>query len=151
MDAERLVDVSLHALAGSADALDVMAEAWQAQALAQAVGVQLAVSGPPELRAGARELGEAGGRGCGSADHPVLWAAGGIRAFRLSGVADARAALKGLGVLLVEVGVALVAVACETEEEGLYWQCIEAIDAADESRDRVDGILRRLMTGGGRA
>ncbi len=35
-------------------------------------------------------------------------------------------------------------VACATDEEGLYWQCIEAIDATDESGDRVRGMLRRL-------
>jgi hypothetical protein len=39
---------------------------------------------------------------------------------------------------------ALVSVACATDEEGLYWQCMEAIDAADESSDRVRGMLRRL-------
>ena len=26
----------------------------------------------------------------------------------------------------------------------MYWQCMEAIDAADESRDRVRELLRRL-------
>lgn len=46
--------------------------------------------------------------------------------------------------LLGEVGIALVSVACGTDEEGLYWQCIEAIDAADESNDRVLGMLRKL-------
>lgn len=144
MDAERLIGVSRHALAGSADALDVIAEAWQAQALAQAIGTHLALGGPQELRGEARELGEAGGRGCGLPDQPGL-RTGGIRAGRLSGVPDARGALTGLGVLLGEVGIALVAVACATDEEGLYWQCIEAIDAADESNDRVGGMLRRLM------
>lgn len=39
---------------------------------------------------------------------------------------------------------ALVAVACDTGEESLYWQCIEAIDAADEALDRVHGMLRLL-------
>jgi hypothetical protein len=143
MDAERLIGASRHALIKSAGALDVIAEAWQAQALAEAIGNQLALSGPPEVRAEARELGEAGGRGCGSGAHPALGTAG-IRAGRLSGVADVRGALTELGALLGEVGIALVAVACATDEEGLYWQCIEAIDAADESNDRVGGMLRRL-------
>ncbi|WP_052489193.1 DUF6099 family protein [Streptomyces sp. 150FB] len=143
MDAERLIAVSLHALAGSADAPEVMVEAWQAQALAQAIGMRLAVGGPLDLRAEARELGEAGGRGCGSADHPGLHS-GGIRAGRLSAVPDVKAALTGLGELLGEVGIALVAVACDTGEEGMYWQCIEAIDAADETSDRVQGMLRGL-------
>lgn len=55
---------------------------------------------------------------------------------------DAREALAALAVLLGEVGIALVAVACDTDEEGLYWQCMEAIDAADESGDRVGGMLQ---------
>lgn len=143
MDAERLIAVSRHALAGSAEPLDVITEACQAQALAQAIGDRLAISGPQELRGEARELGEAGGRGCGLPDQPGL-CRGGIRAGGLSGVLDTRGALAGLGALLGEVGIALVAVACATDEEGLYWQCIEAIDAADESSDRVGALLRRL-------
>ncbi|AXG80899.1 DUF6099 family protein [Streptomyces paludis] len=144
MNAERLIGVSRHALAGSAQALEVLVEAAQAQALAQVIGHHLALSGPQELRSGARELSEAGGRGCGLPDQPGL-AEGGIRARRLSGVPDARAALAGLAALLGEVGIALVAVASDTEEESLYWQCIEAIDAADETGDRVAGLLHRLL------
>jgi hypothetical protein len=149
MDAERLIGMNRHALARSTEPLEVFAEAWQAQALAQAIGNQLAFGGPPELRVEARELGEAGGRGCGPAGRPAL-GAGGPRAGHLSGVADARGALTELAVLLGEVGIALVAVACATDEEGLYWQCIEAIDAADESNDWVGGILRRLRGQGER-
>ncbi|MEU3188154.1 DUF6099 family protein [Streptomyces sp. NPDC006923] len=144
MDAERLIGLSRHALTGSAEALDVIAEAWQAQALAQVIGNQLVQTGPQELKGEARELSEAGGRGCGLPDQPGPGSAG-IRARRLSGVADPRSALTGLGELLGEVGIALVALACETDEEGLYWQCIEAIDAADESNDRVGAMLRRLV------
>lgn len=66
------------------------------------------------------------------------------RAAELSELAEPRATLTGLGMLLGEVGMALVGVACETDEQGLYWQCMEAIDAADESLDRVHGMLRRL-------
>jgi hypothetical protein len=174
MDAERLIGVTRHALAGSGEAWDVIAEAWQAQALAQAIGNRLALSGPLELRGEARELGETGGRGCGLPDHPKADAGGqdagdpgasepgaegqevemfgsdvrcaeGTRARQLSSVPDAHSALAGLGELLGEVGIALVAVACATDEEGLYWQCIEAIDAADEANDRVAGLLRRLV------
>ncbi|MEU0523721.1 DUF6099 family protein [Streptomyces niveus] len=143
MDAERLIGAGRVALARSGAALDVVAEAWQAQALAQAIGDQLARHGPQELRTEARDLAETGARGGTSPDHPSL-RAGGIRAARLSVVTDARSALTGLGVLLGEVGIALVSVACGTDEEGLYWQCIEAIDAADESNDRVLGMLRKL-------
>jgi hypothetical protein len=74
-----------------------------------------------------------------------LRCAEGTRARQLSSVPDARRALAGLGELLGEVGTALVAVACATDEEALYWQCVEAIDAADEANDRVAGLLRRLV------
>lgn len=143
MDAQRLIGVSRHALAQSRAVPDIVAEAWQAQALAQAIGSRLAVCGPLELRGEARGLSEIGGRACGVLDHPMV-RSGGVRAAQLSEVADARGTLIGLGVLLGEVGIALVGVACATDEEGLYWQCIEAIDAADESSDRVRGMLRRL-------
>ncbi|MER5962757.1 DUF6099 family protein [Streptomyces sp. NPDC002057] len=136
MDAERLVTLGRQALAESGTAQDIVVEAWQAQALAQAIGNQLALCGPQELRGEARGLSEIG-------EYPA-WGAGGPRAARLSEVADPRGSLTALGELLGEVGIALVGVACATDDEGLYWQCIEAIDAADESSDRVRGMLRRL-------
>lgn len=120
-----------------------MAEAWQAQALARTVGGQLVRCGPAELRTEARGLSEIGGRGAAVLDHPMV-PAGAARAAQLSEVADVYRTLSALGLLLGDVGIALVGVACDTEEDGLYWQCIEAIDAVDESIDRVDGMLRRL-------
>ncbi|GAA3486092.1 MULTISPECIES: DUF6099 family protein [Streptomyces] len=158
MDAVRLVRVSRHALAQSRTALEILTEAWQTQALTQAIGGMLAVKGPWELRGEARGLSEAGGRGCGPIDWPALSAAAaersgstggqppdpGPRAARLTEVPDARGALEELGGLLGEVGIALVGVACAADEGGFYWQTIEAIDAADESNDRVRGLLRRL-------
>lgn len=155
MDAVRLIGQSRHALARCRSARDILAEAWQAQALTQAIGGKLALTGAAELRGEARGLSETGGRGCGVLDVAALWAAGADdaggpppdarpRAAQLSQVADARVALIGLSGLLGEVGIALVGVACATDEEALYWQCIEGIDAADESSDRVRGILRRL-------
>ncbi|MEU4271918.1 DUF6099 family protein [Streptomyces sp. NPDC026092] len=143
MEAERLIAAGRHALAGAGTAMDIVAEAWQAQALAQAIGSHLALCGPQELRSEARGLSEiGGGRGMVS-DHPLL-GTGGPRAAQLTEVVEPRVALTALGALLGEVGIALVGVACATDEEGLYWQCIEAIDAADESNDRVRGMLRRL-------
>ncbi|WP_328928156.1 DUF6099 family protein [Streptomyces sp. NBC_00190] len=141
MDAVRLIAAGRHALAQSGAAWDIVGEAWQAQALAQGVGGYLAVTGPPEMRAEARGLGEAGSRGCGgegsAPDYPP-------RAAQLTQVSDVRQALLGLQALLGEVGIALVGVACGTDDETLYWQCIESIDAADESSDRVRAILRRM-------
>ncbi|WP_163013994.1 DUF6099 family protein [Streptomyces sp. S1] len=137
MEAERLIALGRHALAESGTAQDIVAEAWQAQALAQAIGSRLALCGPQELRGEARGLGETG-------EYPAVWGAAGPRAARLTEVADPHRTLTALGELLGEVGIALVGVACATDEEGLYWQCMEAIDATDESSDRVRGMLRRL-------
>ncbi|MCX2185359.1 hypothetical protein KV205_33355 [Streptomyces sp. SKN60] len=142
MEAERLIATGRHALAESRVALDIVAEAWQAQTLAQAIGSHLALCGPMELRSEARGLSEIGG-GRAVVEHPAL-RTGGPRAAQLTTLGDARAALTALGALLGEVGIALVGVACATDEEGLYWQCIEAIDAADEAGDRVRAMLRRL-------
>ena len=143
MDAVRLIAATRDALARSRTVPDIVAEAWQAQALAEAVGSHLAISGPPEVRTEALGLSEAGSRACGSLHHPAR-RAGGVRAAQLSMIRDTRGALLDLGGLLGETGVALVGVAVSADEEALYWQCVEAIDAADESGDRVAGILRKL-------
>jgi hypothetical protein len=143
MDAVRLIVASRRALAGSEDGRRIMTEAWQAYALAQAIGSRLAVSGPPELRGEALGLTELAGRGCGVLDTPPVDMAD-LRAAQLTELGDARKALVDLGSLLMELGMALVAVASAADDEGTYWQCMEAIDAADESRDRVREMLRRL-------
>ncbi|MFJ3705836.1 MULTISPECIES: DUF6099 family protein [Streptomyces] len=143
MEAERLIAAGRSALAGSRGVPAVMAEAWQAQALARAVGGQLARYGPAELRTDARGLSETCALGSAVLDHPMV-PAGSVRASQLTEVAHAARSLAALALLLGEAGIALVGVACGTEEEGLYWQCIEAIDAVDESVDRVQSMLRRL-------
>jgi hypothetical protein len=143
MDAVRLIVTSRRALAASGDGPGILAEVWQAQALAQAIGSRLAVAGPPELRGEALGLTELAGRGCGVLDTPRL-DLGELRAAQLTELGDARQALMCLGGLLGEVGIALVGIACAADDEGTYWQCVEAIDAADESRDRVLEMLRRL-------
>ncbi|WP_405883091.1 DUF6099 family protein [Streptomyces sp. NBC_01136] len=146
MDAVRLIVTSRCALAGGRDTAEVMTEAWQAQALAQAIGSRFAVSGPPELRGEALGLTELAGRGCGVLDTPALDVSD-LRAAQLTELGDAREALLCLDGLLGEVGIALVGIACAAHEQGTYWQCMEAIDAADESRDRVLEMLRRLAAG----
>jgi hypothetical protein len=145
MDAVRLILTSRRALAASGDGPRVLTEVWQAQALAQAIGSRLAVCGPPELRGEALGLTELAGRGCGVLDTPHL-ATEDLRAAQLTDLGDARQALLGLGGLLGEVGIALVGLACAAADEGTYWQCMEAIDAADESRDRVREMLRKLAS-----
>ncbi|MEU1330690.1 DUF6099 family protein [Streptomyces sp. NPDC005865] len=143
MDAMRLIEANRRALARSQEPADIVVEVWQSQALAQAIGGRLAVAGPPELRGEALGLSEVGGRSCGVLDAPRLGTEE-IRAARLTETGDAQQVLLGLDRLLGEVGIALVGVAMGAEEEGVYWQCMEAIDAADESRDRVLEMLRRL-------
>jgi hypothetical protein len=143
MDAVRLIAASRRALARSGEIPETLREVWQAQALAQAIGSRLAVSGPPELRGEALGLTELAGRGCGVLDVPSI-DVGDLRAAQLTDLGDARRTLLDLGGLLGEVGIALVGVACAADDESTYWQCMEAIDAADESRDRVLEMLRRL-------
>ena len=143
MDAVRLIVTSRRALAGGGDVPAVMEEIWQAQALAQAIGSRLAVSGPPELRGEALGLTELAGRGCGVLTTPELDTEH-LLAAQLTDLGDARQALLYLGGLLGEVGIALVGLACAADDESTYWQCMEAIDAADESRDRVLEMLRKL-------
>ncbi|MFP8902701.1 DUF6099 family protein [Streptomyces atacamensis] len=143
MDAVPLIEITRRALAHSEEAADVVTEAWQAQALAEAVGVHLAMTGPPEVRAQAGGLREASGRACGSLRGPGQ-RSDGARAAHLTEMSDPLSALHELGDLLGEAGGALVRVAVDAEEEGLYWRCIEGIDAADECGDRVAAILRRL-------
>jgi hypothetical protein len=143
MDAVRLILTSRHALAGTSGGAEILREVWQAQALAQAIGSRLAVSGPPELRGEALGLTELAGRGCGVLGAPDL-DTGDLLAARLTALDDARRALLDLGGLLGEVGIALVGLASSADDQGTYWQCMEAIDAADESRDRVLEMLRKL-------
>lgn len=151
MEAMRLIDITRHTLARAETVQDIVAEAWQAQALAEVIGGRFAASGPPAARGDAEGLSEAGGRACGALHrralrHPDL-RTGDIRATQLSEVCDEQRALTALGLLLGEVGIALVEVACRAEEEALYWQCSEAIDAADESRERLSGMLRQFGPG----
>lgn len=72
MDAVRLIVTSRRSLAAGGDVPGILAEVWQAQALAQAIGSRLAVAGPPELRGEALGLTELAGRGCGVLDPPEL-------------------------------------------------------------------------------
>ncbi|UQT61476.1 DUF6099 family protein [Streptomyces durmitorensis] len=144
MEALRLIEASRHALARSQEPSHIVAEVWQSQALAQAIGSRLAIAGPPELRGEALGLSEVGGRGCGVVGATPGLGTEGIRAARLTGIGQAREVLRGLDELLGEVGIALVGVAMGADDEGVYWQCMEGIDAADESRDRVLEMLRRL-------
>ncbi|UKY53245.1 DUF6099 family protein [Streptomyces inhibens] len=143
MDAVRIIAASRRSLTEAATLQDVIVEAWQAQALAEAIGSHLAIFGPYEVRSRARGLGDAGGRFSGGLLCPAS-ATGGLRAAQLSEVRDVRAALHGLCRLLQEVCEALVGVVLLADEEAMYWNCVEAMDTVDEARDRVSGILEKL-------
>ncbi len=83
MDAVRLIVTSRRALAAGGGVPELMAEVWQAQALAQAIGSRLALVGPPQLRNEAIMLADLAGRGCGVLDPPPL-GPDGPRAARLT-------------------------------------------------------------------
>jgi hypothetical protein len=132
MDAVRLVESMRHALKGARGEQELLAEAWEAQALAEAVVGRLL---PDELRpTGPPGTGRSAPR----------------RAAMLTGVREPATALRDLRDLLSELGVVLVSAACSVEDESLYWQCIEALDAAADSRDHVCALLRDATTGGDR-
>ncbi|MDX3072365.1 DUF6099 family protein [Streptomyces sp. NPDC088354] len=143
MDAVRLIRATRRALQGGGAERDLMAEAWQAQALTQAIGSHLALHGAPELRTLGFWVCEASGRACGSTGPPGA-SAGPLRAAILTEVREPAGALRELRELLAELCMALVSVACTAESETEYWQCIEAVDAADESKDRVGALLRAV-------
>lgn len=150
MDAARLVAEAERAMAGSPQPEDVIAEAWQAFELTEAVGWLLAADdgdgreretrGAVAERAAAAEHGRPEVRaGPDPATGAVTGAAGAgpPRAARLTGVRDPAGTLRALRILLGGIGLALVAITCTAEDETAYWQCIEALDAVDEAKDRV--------------
>lgn len=141
--AARLIAATRSALAQSGEVQALMEEAWQALALAQAVGSRLAVSGPPVLRDEALGLAELAGRGCDVIGPPV-GDINDMRVAQLTELGDTRQVLIALSALLGDVGIALVGIACAAGDEAAYWQCTECIDAADESRVRVLDMLGLL-------
>jgi hypothetical protein len=143
MEAVRLIEETGQALARARTVPEAVAEVWQVQALVEAVGSHLAITGPPAVRTEAVLLSEAGMRGCVSLRHDGQ-ASEGVRAARLTRMDDPHTTLTRLAALLQDSVTALVGVSVSAAEDGLYWQCIEAIDAADHSADRVAGILRGL-------
>ncbi|MFF7155165.1 DUF6099 family protein [Streptomyces sp. NPDC008139] len=128
MDAARLVAQAERVMSRSPQPDDVIAEAWQAFELTEAVGRLLTADHErPVVRAG---------------PGPVVGASGGDppRAARLTGVRDPHGTLRALRTLLGEIGLSLVAITCTAEDEAAYWNCIEALDAVDEAKDRVRAL-----------
>jgi hypothetical protein len=148
MDAARLLAQAEEALRRDPQPEAVVAEAWQAYELTEAVGRLLMV-----VRAGGRG-GAAGPGTCPeqpgeSTDHAWGWARAGPaavavtadarppRAVRLTSVRDPAGTLRALRVLLGGIGLALVDHIRTTGDEAAYWLCVEALDAVDEAKDRV--------------
>lgn len=163
MDAARLVTEAERSMRRDQGPENVIAEAWQAYELTDALERWLgekpgvpAGSGSPEERrgqtgAGDRRAGPAGS--CAGARDPGGTAlraglapmmsptgAGPLRAARLSAVRDPAGTLRALRVLLGEIGHALVGLITTAADEDAYWQSIEALDAVDEAKDRVRAL-----------
>ena len=136
MDAERLVAEAERAMCGAPQPEQVIAEAWQASELTEAVARLLAVEGGrrPGIPAAGPGL-SAEGLGSGGGTGPP-------RAARLTGVRDPDGTLRALRVLLGEIGLVLVGIVSAAADEGTYSQCIDALDAVDEAKDRVRALSR---------
>ncbi|MGW4649185.1 DUF6099 family protein [Kitasatospora sp. NPDC004289] len=170
MDALRLIKTTRHALAEARSVPDVLAEAWQAALLTEAVGAGIAGQGDGELAplgqllcdAGAHAVGclelpgpaEGGARAGGDRSggdqsggdqewHRADWGGNG-RASRLDELGEAGPVLTELALLLHEMAEALVVLACGADEEGLYWRCIDGVDAGAECKDTVAELLRAV-------
>jgi hypothetical protein len=167
MDAARLVAEAERSMGRSTQPDDVIAEAWQVYELTEAVARLLREehgrSAEPERPADHGGSGEDGG-GAGEHDRsgahgaerepgrtaarggpvPVVsvTGVGPPRAARLTAVRDPAGTLRALRTLLGEIGLALVGFIAAAADERMYWQCIEALDAVDEAKDRV-----RALTG----
>jgi Family of unknown function (DUF6099) len=130
MDAARLVAEAERTMRGCPRPEDVIAEAWQAYELTEAV---------------AQLLADRAGGGCGH-PRPVRErqgsGAGPPRAARLTGVRDAAGTLRALRVLLGEIGLALVGLTGSAEDESGYWSCVDALDAVDEAKERLRALTQ---------
>lgn len=149
MDAARLVAQAEEAMRRDRRPEIVVAEAWQAYELTEAVGRLLtadrrdgaqAATGSEESAAGSHHAWPVVRAG----PFAVVVAADARppRAVRLTSVRDPTGTLRALRVLLGEIGPALVDIACTVEDEAAYWLCIEALDAVDEAKDRLRELTR---------
>lgn len=143
MDAARLVAESERVMHGAPQPEDVIAEAWQAGELVEAVERLLA---PCRAADGhAVTVGRAG---------PAITAVAGAgppRAARLTGMRDPVGTLRALRVLLGEISEALVGLSCAVQDEAAYWSCVDALDAVDEAKERVRSLARGVQLQGGAA
>lgn len=123
MDAARLIAITRFAIGTARDGHSVVAEAWQAHALVQAVVGYLDGSPLPGARAGP------------------------VRAAWLTSVRRPSRALDDLLAIVGEAGAALVAIVRSDDEVGLYLSCVEAADAIDEAAANVRLLAVRSAPG----
>ncbi|MQS12250.1 hypothetical protein F7Q99_08070 [Streptomyces kaniharaensis] len=137
MEALRLIKTARHALAEARHVPDVLAEARQAALLTEAVGARLAELDDEELAGLGRQLSEAGAHASVCLDRSVVRAAvlSGGRVRGLAELGELGPTLGALDGLLRELGETLVVLACGADTEGLYWTCIDAVDAVAECKD----------------
>ncbi|MFI5528666.1 DUF6099 family protein [Kitasatospora sp. NPDC051853] len=163
MDALRLIKTTRHALAEARSVPDVLAEAWQAALITEAVGARIAGQEDGELAPLGQMLCDAGAHAVGCLElpgpaggapegapaggdqewHRADWGGNG-RASRLDELGEAGPVLTELALLLHEVAEALVVLACGADEEGLYWRCIDGVDAGAECKETVAELLRMI-------
>ncbi|WP_051951719.1 DUF6099 family protein [Actinacidiphila yeochonensis] len=172
MDATRLVAQAERVLGGDPQPEEVIAEAWHAYELTEAVVRMVRGRQAPYLResvAGARGVrgedsvsipGQPAGRvggvppslaellppaeTFGGGRTAVLTGAGASRVAQLTTVRHPERALAALDALLVGIGRALIGLIGTAADEQAYWQCVEALDAVEEANDQ----LRSLGRGG---
>lgn len=148
MDAARLVAEAERSMGRGPQPEDVIAEAWQAYELTDAVERLLGEEyGRAAQHGGAAPSGGGGDPGrtvlrVGPAPVVSATGAGPPRAARLTTVRDPAGTLRALRILLGEIGLALVGFIGAAADEEAYWSCIEALDAVDEAKDRVRELTR---------
>jgi len=165
MDAARLVAQAERTLGGDPRPEEVIAEAWQAYELTEAVVRMVRGGHRPGLGDGTpavsrdESTGGSGEAACGASAAPsdpsptevaavsstaVLTGAGVSRVARLTTVRHPAQTVPALESLLGEVGQALIGLIGTAADEQAYWHCVEALDAVEEAKDR----LRSLGRGG---
>ncbi|MFC1434735.1 DUF6099 family protein [Streptacidiphilus sp. N1-3] len=154
MDALRLIRSTRHGLAEARSVAQVLAEAWQACALVEAVAMVMALEltepdamsaldgagcGGAEI---ARAVAEAAGHAAACVGRPPDDGAGPSRAERLTVLAGLPGTARELRALVQETAEALIVLACGAAEQELYWRCIDSVDAAAECQDLATQLLR---------
>jgi hypothetical protein len=155
MDALRLIKSTRHGLTEARSVPQVLAECWQACALAEAVAavaaLELMERELPDggCRSGgasaiARAVMEAAGHAAACVGRPPDDGGGPSRAERLTVLTDAAVTLRELCRLVQETAEALIVLACGAGEQELYWRCIDSVDSVAECQELAAQLLRAV-------